>query len=99
MFASQWIDIDAAAMFWSIVKIVIIPIGLGFVVQSLLGERVKAGVQVLPLVSGVAIVAIVAAVVALNQKKYRYIRSTDFLGRDFAQWLRTVVGLFNCQSL
>ncbi|HJD44184.1 MAG TPA: bile acid:sodium symporter family protein, partial [Candidatus Paenalcaligenes intestinipullorum] len=68
VFASQWIDIDAAAMFWSIVKIVIIPIGLGFVVQSLLGERVKAGVQVLPLVSVVAIVAIVAAVVALNQK-------------------------------
>lgn len=69
LLASQWLEVSAAAMFWSIVQVVIIPILLGLLVQKLLGERVKAGVQVLPLVSVAAIVAIVAAVVALNQER------------------------------
>lgn len=69
LLASQWLEVSAAAMFWSIVQVVIIPLLLGLLVQKLLGERVKAGVQVLPLVSVAAIVAIVAAVVALNQER------------------------------
>ncbi|MCQ9616571.1 bile acid:sodium symporter family protein [Paenalcaligenes niemegkensis] len=69
LLASQWIEVSASAMFWSIVQVVILPILLGMIVQMVLGERVKAGVQVLPLVSVVAIVAIVAAVVALNQER------------------------------
>jgi len=56
-------------MFWSIVQVVILPIVLGVIVQSLLGQRVKACVEVLPLVSVVTIVAIVTAVVAGNQER------------------------------
>jgi BASS family bile acid:Na+ symporter len=67
--ASQWLEVSASAMFWSIVQVVILPIALGIIVQSLLGEKIKAGVAALPLVSVVAIVAIVAAVVAGNQSK------------------------------
>lgn len=69
MLASQWLEVSASAMFWSIVQVVILPIALGVIVQSLLGEKIKAGVAALPLVSVVAIVAIVAAVVAGNQAK------------------------------
>src|SRR5690606_8424445 len=67
--ASQWLEVSASAMFWSIVQVVILPIALGIIVQSLLGEKIKAGVAALTLVSVVAIVAIVAAVVAGNQSK------------------------------
>lgn len=69
LLASQWIDVSAAAMFWSIVQVVVLPILLGVVVQYLLGDRVKHGVAVLPLISVAAIVAIVAAVVAGNQAR------------------------------
>src|SRR5437868_10629969 len=69
MLASQWIEVSAAAMFWSIVQVVILPIVLGIAAQSLLREKVKGFVNVLPLVSVVAIVAIVAAVVAGNQAR------------------------------
>lgn len=69
LLASQWLEVSASAMFWSIVQVVILPIALGVIVQSVLGEKVKAGVTVLPLVSVIAIVAIVAAVVAGNQAK------------------------------
>ena len=69
LLASEWLEVSAAAMFMSIVQVVILPIVLGIIVQSLLGKRVKACVDVLPLVSVVAIVAIVAAVVAGSQQK------------------------------
>jgi len=69
LLASQWIEVSAAAMFWSIVQVVVLPIALGVLAQSLLREKVKAAVTILPLVSVVAIVAIVAAVVAGNQAR------------------------------
>ncbi|MFC0525374.1 bile acid:sodium symporter family protein [Pontibacillus salicampi] len=67
--ASQWMPIEAGSLFWSIVKIVLIPIGLGLLLKALFGSKVEAGVKALPLVSVIAIVAIVAAVVSLNQEK------------------------------
>lgn len=69
LLASQWLEVSAAAMFWSIVQVVVLPIAFGVLAQSLLREKVKACITVLPLVSVVAIVAIVAAVVAGNQAR------------------------------
>lgn len=69
LLASQWLHVDAAAMFWSIVQVVLLPIALGVIAQSLLRDKVKVAIDVLPLVSVVAIVAIVAAVVAASQAK------------------------------
>jgi len=69
LLASAWLEVSAVAMFWSIVKVVIVPIVLGVIVQSLLGKRIKVFVDVLPLVSVAAIVAIVAAVVAGSQER------------------------------
>ena len=74
--ASQWIDVSAAAMFGSILQVVVLPIVLGVVAQSLLRDKVKLAVGVLPLVSVAAIVAIVAAVVAASQAR---IASTGLL--------------------
>jgi len=69
LLASKWLDVSAAAMFWSIVQVVLLPIALGVLAQALFKEKVKAAVSVLPLVSVAAIVAIVAAVVAGNQAR------------------------------
>lgn len=69
LLASAWLEVSAAALFWSIVQVVILPIVLGVIAQYVLGKRVKACVDVLPLVSVVAIVAIVAAVVSGNQAR------------------------------
>jgi len=69
LLASAWLPVKFAALFWSIVQVVLLPIALGLVAQRLLGRRVQAAVEVLPLVSVVSIVAIVAAVVAASQAK------------------------------
>ncbi len=68
LFAHQWIAIDPMGMFWSICQIVLIPIALGVAVHTIVGgERIKVASAALPLVSVVAIVLIVAAVVAVSQ--------------------------------
>jgi bile acid:Na+ symporter, BASS family len=69
LFASKWLSVSAGDLFVSIVKIVLVPIILGLVVKYLFGKKVEAGVKALPLVSVAAIVAIVAAVVSVNQEK------------------------------
>ena len=69
VFAKQWIEIDPFAMFISIVKIVLIPIGLGVLIHSIFGEKVEAFGAVMPLISVTAIAVIVAAVVAATASK------------------------------
>ncbi|NQD95238.1 bile acid:sodium symporter family protein, partial [Pseudomonas sp. CrR25] len=69
LLASEWLPVSFSAMFVSILKMVLVPIILGLIVQRLLGARLKLAVEVLPLVSVLSIVAIVAAVVAASQAK------------------------------
>ncbi|WP_111860471.1 bile acid:sodium symporter family protein [Acinetobacter sp. CFCC 10889] len=64
LLASQWLKIDAASMFMSILQVVLFPIILGLIVRSLLKQKVEQYIQVMPLISVVAIVAIVAAIIA-----------------------------------
>ena len=68
-FASQYLPVDATAMFLSIVKIVLAPLALGFILQKLAPKLVRAAVPALPLVSVAGIVLIVAAVVAVSKGK------------------------------
>ncbi|WP_017729070.1 bile acid:sodium symporter family protein [Halalkalibacterium ligniniphilum] len=66
--AGQWLPVDPATMFMSIVQVIIIPIALGIFIRKLLPKTVEKTTEALPLVSIVAIIAIVAAVVGVNQE-------------------------------
>ena len=63
------VTVDMMSMFLSIIKVVILPIGLGFVINKFFGEFTQKCVKVLPLISVTAIVMIVAAVVSANSEK------------------------------
>ena len=65
----QTVSVDMAAMFMSIVKVVILPIAAGFVINKFFSSTTQKAVKVLPLVSVTAIVMIVAAVVSANSAK------------------------------
>lgn len=69
LFASQWVDVSIAAMFMSIVKIVLLPIGLGVALNLFFGSAVRKATLFLPLISVFAIVAIVCAVVAVSHER------------------------------
>ena len=63
------VSVDPVSMFLSIVKVVIIPIALGFIINKLFGNVTQKLVKVLPSVSVIAICLIVAAVVSHNSEK------------------------------
>ncbi|MCU4424702.1 MULTISPECIES: bile acid:sodium symporter family protein [Acinetobacter] len=63
LLASQWLKIDAASMFVSILQVVLLPIVIGLILRTWLKRQVESYIQVMPLVSVIAIVAIVAAII------------------------------------
>lgn len=69
LFASQYLPVDAGAMFVSILQIVLAPIALGMLCQRFLPKLVEGALPLLPLISVTGIVLIVAAVVAVNQER------------------------------
>ena len=69
LYAGQKVDVNMFAMFLSIVKVVIVPILLGFVFNKFFSSLTRQIVRILPLVSTIAIVAIIASVVSANSAK------------------------------
>lgn len=69
LFASEWLDINAGAMFISVLKIVLLPIFAGVVIRSILKQKIEQFSQTMPLLSVVAIVLIVCAVVAVSKDR------------------------------
>ncbi len=63
LLASQWLKIDAASMFISISQVVLLPIVIGLILRTWLKRQIESYIQVMPLVSVIAIVAIVAAII------------------------------------
>ncbi len=69
LYAGQKVDVNVMSMFLSIIKVVILPIGLGFIINYFFKKITEKIVEILPLISTTAIVAIVAAVVSANSAK------------------------------
>ena len=65
----ETVHVDMVSMFISIVQVVIIPIGAGFIINKYFSETTQKIVKILPLVSVTAIVMIVASVVAANSAR------------------------------
>ncbi len=69
LLAHQWLEISAAAMFVSILKMVLLPIVLGVLAHVLFKKQTEAASELLPLISVVAIVLIIGAVVGASKPK------------------------------
>lgn len=67
LYAGQSIPVDAQAMMLGIAKMVIVPLSLGVLLNTLLQPLVRRVSPYLPLASVIAIVWIIAIIVALNQ--------------------------------
>ena len=69
VYAGTKVDVNMVSMFMSIIKVVIVPIAAGFVINHFFSRFTQQVVDILPLISTTAIVAIVAAVVSANSAK------------------------------
>ncbi len=67
LYVGQKVPVPVESMLLSIFKIVLLPVALGVVVNSLFGNRLKAVKHLFPLLSVLAIVVIIAIIVALNR--------------------------------
>ncbi|MCG8023415.1 MAG: bile acid:sodium symporter family protein [Candidatus Thiodiazotropha endolucinida] len=61
------VPVPVASMLWSIFKIVLLPVTLGVLVNTLFGRKLGAFKHIFPLLSVLAIVVIIAIIVALNR--------------------------------
>lgn len=66
LLAGKWMPVDPIAMFTSIIQVIIIPIILGIIIRRVVPQIVEKSINVIPLISVVAIMIIVSAVVAGN---------------------------------
>ena len=71
LYAGQRVDVNAVAMFLSIVKVVLVPIALGLVCNYFFGKVTREIVRILPLISTLAIIMIIASVVSANSARLK----------------------------
>ncbi|MCY8232137.1 bile acid:sodium symporter family protein [Priestia endophytica] len=90
LFASQWLEVSAASLLVSILKIVLLPIILGIIVKLLFKNGVEKSIKALPLISVIGIVAVAAGVVAVNAESI----ADAALKMVFIVMLHNLFGLF-----
>ena len=68
--AGKYVEVPALSMFLNTLKIVLIPVLLGVLVHTLFGKKVEKVNHVTPLISQVAILAIICAVFSANHAQF-----------------------------
>jgi BASS family bile acid:Na+ symporter len=66
IYAGQWINVPVIDLFISTVQIILLPVALGLMFRVLIKEKIKYVLPILPSVSALAIILIVAVIVAAN---------------------------------
>lgn len=68
LYAGRWVSVPVISMFLSIVQVIIVPVGLGIIVRLLLQKYIDRVLTLLPSVSVMAIVTIIAGITAANNQ-------------------------------
>lgn len=69
LMAGSIVEVSFMSMFISIIKVIVIPVGLGIITNTLLKNKIKKIDFIFPLISSMAIALIIAAIVGLNAEK------------------------------
>ena len=67
--AGAWVEVSFWAMVISVVKVVLVPVLLGILINWVWGKQIQKISEVLPLISVVSIVMIISGIVAVNAEK------------------------------
>ncbi|WP_273725445.1 bile acid:sodium symporter family protein [Leuconostoc mesenteroides] len=68
LLTGKWVNVPFSSMFFSAFQIVVIPIVLGIIVHTIFKEHVQKVIEIMPLISQVAILVIILAVLSANSK-------------------------------
>ena len=67
--AGTWVEVSFWAMVISVVKVVLVPVLLGILINWVWGKQIQKISEILPLISVVSIVMIISGIVAVNAEK------------------------------
>ena len=67
--AGAWVEVSFLAMVISVVKVVLVPVLLGILINWVWGKQIQKISEILPLISVVSIVMIISGIVAVNAEK------------------------------
>lgn len=98
LYLKESIPVPAGAMLLSILRIVIIPVVLGFSLNSLFHKSVAKLENILPFISMLGILLIVAIVIALNQETLKTVGGRVFLAVIFHNLLGYTAGYFSAKA-
>ena len=85
LLAGAWVEVSFLAMVISVVKVVLIPVLLGILINWIFGKQIQKISEVLPLISVVSIVMIISGIVSVNAEK---ILSCGLLVLGVVAWSR-----------
>lgn len=66
LLAGQYVAVPATSLFLSTLRIVVVPIILGVLIHSIFGKKMNSIIRIMPLISQLAILLIVGAVISAN---------------------------------
>ena len=69
LLAGRWVEVSIVAMFISVVKVILLPILAGILVQRLSPKTIEKSKDVFPLISSAAIILIIAGIIGANSVK------------------------------
>ncbi len=69
LLAGSWVEVSLTAMILSVVKVVLIPVLAGIILNAIFAKQVQKIKEILPLISVIAIVTIISGIVANNREK------------------------------
>lgn len=99
LLVGETVDVPVSAMLMSLVKIVLIPVGIGLLINSFAQKAVAKVHALLPLVSMVAIVLIIAIVVALNADNLSQVGPMVALAVIIHNGIGLTAGYYSCRLL
>lgn len=78
-YVGKYMPIDAAGLFMSIIKVVIVPIALGLLIHKFFNNHMNTINTIIPLASVVSLICIIAIVVSLNVERLSGVAGMAFL--------------------
>ncbi|MGF1703609.1 bile acid:sodium symporter family protein [Photobacterium makurazakiensis] len=99
LLVGESVDVPVSAMLISLVKIVLMPVAIGVVINTMARKYVDKVSDVLPLISMAAIVMVIAIVVALNANNLSTLGPIIALAVILHNSLGLLAGYYSCRAL
>ena len=99
LLVGETVDVPVSAMLMSLVKIVLLPVGIGVLINTFAKNAVAKVNALLPLISMIAIVLIIAIVVALNAANLSQVGPMVALAVILHNGIGLTAGYYSCRLL